>query len=230
MVGRIIENKGLRDLKRMFLDRNDAGSYLARALEPFRGTDALVLAIPSGGVPVGITVARQLDLPLDVLIIRKLPVPGNPEAGFGAMSLEGDLLLNEPMVNRLGITPEEIDESVQIVREQLQERNHLFRADQTWPQLQGRTVILVDDGLASGYTMLAAARMVRKRQPAQLIVAVPTAPLQTVEMLAQEVDQIYCLNIRTETYFAVASAYRNWYDLAAEEVVRLLAEYRKEKQ
>ena len=110
MTAEIIEDPKLRDRIGVFEDRSDAGEYLVRFLERCRGEDAVVLAIPSGGIPIGLAISKYLDLPLDLLIIRKIPVPGNPEAGFGAISLEGDVVLNQPLVRMLGLSDEEIDE------------------------------------------------------------------------------------------------------------------------
>jgi predicted phosphoribosyltransferase len=221
----IVEIPDLRNRTGVFQDREEAGLYLAKALEEFRGQDAIILAIPSGGVPIGLTVRSYLQLPLDLLIIRKIPIPGNPEAGFGALSLEGDMVLNEGLVHRLRLSSREIEEEAELVRMELERRNHLFREDRPWPRLKGRIVIMIDDGLASGYTMMAAAIMVRRHDPSQIIVAVPTAPLQTLERIETYVDKIVCLNIRTESRFAVAESYRNWYDLSSEEVLYLLRKH-----
>ncbi len=222
MPAEIIEDMELRDREPVFADRTEAGERLANLLAEYRGRDAIVLAIPSGGVPVGIAVAGRLDLPFDLLVIRKIPIPGNTEAGFGALTLEGDLLLNELLVADLGLSPAEIERLAAPVRAELGARDTLFREDRPLPDLAGRTVLLVDDGLASGLTMLAGVRLVNRRQPAEIVIAVPTAPLRTVEQLASEVDRIVCPNIRTSRIFAVASAYRNWYDLSRQEVVELL--------
>jgi predicted phosphoribosyltransferase len=181
-----------------------------------------VLAIPSGGVPIGLAISSCLGLPFDLIIIRKIPVPGNTEAGFGAVSLEGDMILNESMVRMLGLSAEEIETLAEPVRAELKFRNHIFREDRPWPDLKGRIVILADDGLASGYTMLTAARMVRRRGPERIVVAVPTASLSTINLVARDVEMIFCPNIRTGSYFAVAEAYRNWHDLSRDEVVDML--------
>jgi putative phosphoribosyl transferase len=224
MTATIIEDQNLRNKSWVFEDRDEAGAHLAEMLEQFRGKDALVLAIPSGGVPVGLAVSSHIELPFDLLIIRKIPIPGNPEAGFGAISLEEDMFLNDSMVRMLGLSKEEIDELAKPVRKELLARNQLFRENRPLPKMKGRIVILVDDGLASGYTMITAARMVRRREPSQIVVAVPTASLSTAKLLAQEVDMIVCPNIRTGYSFAVADAYRDWYDLSREEVLGLLRE------
>lgn len=225
MAATIVEDPKLRNKSWIFAGREEAGSHLAGMLEQFRGKDAVVLAIPSGGVPVGLAVATHLELPFDLLIIRKIPIPGNPEAGFGAISLEGDMFLNESMVQMLRLSKEEIDELAGQVRAELQARNRVFRENRPLPELKGKTVILVDDGLASGYTMMTGARMVRRREPSKIVVAVPTASLSTIELLAQEVDMIVCPNIRSGYSFAVADAYEDWYDLSREEVVGLLRKH-----
>lgn len=224
MTATIIEDPDLRNKSFVFEDRVEAGEHLAGMLQQFRGKDAIILAIPSGGVPVGLAVSSYLELPFDLLIIRKIPIPGNTEAGFGAISLEGDIFLNESMVKMLGLSKEEIDELAEPVREELQSRNRIFRESRPWPELRGKIVILVDDGLASGYTMMTAARIVKRRRPSMVVVAVPTASLSTVKQLAPEADMIVCPNIRSGYSFAVADAYKNWYDLSKEEVVGLLRE------
>jgi putative phosphoribosyl transferase len=222
MVATIIEDQRFRNRTDVFQDREEAGAYLAHSLEIIRSKDAIVLAIPSGGVPIGLAIASQLNLPLDMLIIRKIPIPGNTEAGFGTVSLEGDIMLNDSIVRMLGLSGREIEELARPVMEELAVRNRIFRQDRPWPEVKDKVVILADDGLASGYTMMTAARMVRRRGPEQIVVAVPTASLHTIRLVAEEVDMIVCPNIRTGTYFAVADAYRNWYDLTREEVVDLL--------
>lgn len=184
--------------------------------------DGIVLAIPSGGVPVGIKVSEALSLPFDLLIVRKLQIPGNPEAGFGAMALDGTVFLNQSLLARLQLNPSQIEaEKVRVISE-LEKRNVRFRKGRPFPELTGKNVILVDDGLASGFTMLASVDMVKKAKALKTIVAVPTAPRQSIELIAPEVDKIYCLNIRTTPFFAVAEAYQNWYDLSEREVLDFL--------
>ena len=218
----VIDAQELGNRIGVFEDRDEAGEVLARTLESFRGQNAIVLAIPSGGVPIGLAISSHLGLPFDLIIIRKIPVPGNTEAGFGAISLEGDMILNEPMVRMLGLSAEEIETLAEPVRAELKFRNHIFREDRPWPDLKGRLVILADDGLASGYTMLTAAGMVKRRGPERIVVAVPTASLSTINLVARDVEMIFCPNIRTGSYFAVAEAYRNWHDLSRDEVVDML--------
>ena len=222
----VIEDANLRNKIGVFEDRNDAGEHLAHMLEMLTGQDKIVLAIPSGGVPIGLAISSHLSLPFDLLIIRKIPIPGNTEAGFGAMSLEGDMILNDRIVMMLGLSKEEIKELAESVRRELEYRNRIFRENKPWPNLNGKVVILADDGLASGYTMITAARMVKRRNPKKIVVATPTAALRTIDLIAKEVDMIFCLNIRTGSYFAVAEAYRNWHDLSRDEVIDLLKDHK----
>jgi len=222
MSATIIEDPNLRNGSWVYQDREEAGAYLAGFLEEYRGKGAIVLAIPSGGVPVGLAVSSHLGLPFDLLIVRKIPIPGNPEAGFGALSLEGDMVLNPSLVRTLGLSAGEIEELARPVREELAKRNGLFRQGRPWPEIKGKEAILVDDGLASGYTMMAAARNVRKREPEKIVVAVPTASASTVKLISTEVEVIVCPNIRSGYSFAVADAYRRWRDLTEEEVMGML--------
>ena len=222
MTAKIIDDTNLRNRSFIFEDRDDAGAYLAKAMEQYAEKDAMILAIPSGGVPIGLSISSYLHLPFDMLIIRKIPVPGNPEAGFGAMNLDGDMILNDRIVNMLGLSQEDIDELAAPVRTELQIRNNIFRAAKPPPQIKGKIIILADDGLASGYTMVAATRMVRRKEPKEIVIAAPTGSADAIKLLSKEADTIFCPNIRSGYSFAVADAYRNWYDLTKEDVLDAL--------
>ena len=138
MPAKVIENKTLSNRLGVYRDRNDAGECLAKALKDFRGADALILAIPSGGVPVGLVISSRLDLPFDLLIIKKIPVPGNTESGFGAVSLEGDIVLNEPAIKMLGLSPDEIEELARPVHEELRFRNRRLSRRSPQARYQGQ--------------------------------------------------------------------------------------------
>ena len=221
---RLHEIPEYRNKHRLFADRREAGLVLAEILAPeYAGIDnAVVLAIPSGGVPIGVEIARRLLLPLDLMIVRKLQVPGNTEAGFGAMGLEGRRFLNEEMLRSLRLTSEQIEREAATVRAELERRNRLFREGRPQPDLAGRTVILTDDGLASGATMMAAADSARRQGAAAIVVAVPTGLLDSISRVGPLVDEVYCANVLDFWPFAVANAYRRWHDLSREEVMGLL--------
>jgi predicted phosphoribosyltransferase len=218
----LIEDAGLKGKKRVFTDREDAGRRLALLLEGVAEPSGIVLAIPAGGVPVACAVARECRLPLDVLIVRKLQIPDNPEAGFGAIGPDGEVLLNERIVDDLRLSQKEIQAQVSETQRVLRSREEVFRRGRPQPELKDRQVILVDDGLASGYTMMAAVDFARHKEVRQVIVAVPTASQRTIHFLQPAADVLVCSNVRGGPVFAVADAYEEWYDLGDEEVVALL--------
>jgi predicted phosphoribosyltransferase len=223
-MGQLFEDRNLRNRIYVFKDRREAGRLLAHRLSPSISPDALVLAVPAGGVPVALEIARKLNLPLDLMIVRKIQIPGNTEAGFGAVGPDGEVIFNQDLLKRLRLTEEEIDEAVQKTKRIMEARNRTFREGRIFPEVNDKTAILVDDGLASGFTMIEAARFLQRRKARKIIIAVPTAPEETVKRLLPMVDEIYVLNIRASFPFAVAEAYENWYDLGDEEVLSLLKE------
>jgi putative phosphoribosyl transferase len=225
MTAKIVEDPAYRNRVSIFRDRFQAGNLLANKLREYAGKgNVIVLAVPAGGVPVGYTVAKELDIQIDVIVVRKVQIPRNTEAGFGAITWDGKIVLNENLAKQLDLTEEEIKTQISATKRNIQERLKKFRGNKPMPDLKDKVVILVDDGLASGFTMLAIARSVRERAPEKIIVAVPTASLGAIELLALEVDEIVCLNIRSKPSFAVAEAYKNWHDLTDEEVLKILSE------
>ncbi len=222
MAGRLIEDPSLRDRSPVFRDRTDAGQRLASFLKDSVKGGELVLAVPSGGVPVAYEISRTLSLDLDLLVVRKLQIPGNPEAGFGAADPDGETVLNEGLLGRLGLGEGVIREQAERAMSAIRRRERVFRKNRPFPDLAGRTVIIVDDGLASGYTMRAAVGFVRRRNAAGALVAVPTGAERTVKAMLREAGLLVCLNVRSGLAFAVAEAYENWHDLTDGEVMRIL--------
>lgn len=219
-MGDIIEDPLLRDRHSVFSDRHDAGRRLGRFLTSLPAiANPIVLAIPAGGVPVGRMIAEALGAPLSLAVVRKVRIPGTTESGFGAVTWDGDVLINERLRAALGLSEEDVGRAVAETQANVRERMRLFLRGKQPPPLGGKTAILTDDGLASGFTMLAAARSARKMDPARIIVAVPTASLSAAELVRREVDLAVCLNIRTGRTFAVADAYREWHDLDNGEVL-----------
>jgi putative phosphoribosyl transferase len=191
-----------------FRDRADAGRRLAAALQGYTGRpDVLVLALPRGGVPVGYEVARALGAPLDVFVVRKLGLPGQPELAMGAIATGGVRVINPAVVESLGIPPHVIDAVAVREQAELERRERAYRGSRPAPDVRGRTVILVDDGLATGATMRAAIMALRSRAPARVVVAVPTAASETCEDLRDEVDELVCAE--TPPMF---DAVGKWYD------------------
>lgn len=208
-----------------FETRDQAGRELGNFLATtYAGTDAVVLAVPRGGVPVGAPIARRLRAPLDVIVPRKIPIPWEPEAGFGAVAPDGTIVLNEELVPLLGLSEAEIRAEARVVQQEIQRRTRVYRGNRPPPATAGKLVILTDDGLASGLTMVAAVRSVRNNGPSGVVVAVPVAPRSSVQRLSAEADEVVCLIEQERGPFAVASFYRFFPDLSDEEVIRLLDE------
>lgn len=223
MTAKVVEHTELRNRTGVYRDRDEAGQYLAGELKEYAGDpDVIILAVPAGGVPVGCEIARALKAPLDVAVTRKVQIPWSPEAGFGAVGWDDKVILNEKLVKELQLTKSEQDTAVFAAKRNVEERLKRFRGTKQLPDLAGKTVILVDDGLASGYTMLVSAKSVQDKAPKKIVVAVPTASHGAIELLKPEVDVIVCPNIRRDALFAVAEAYLNWYDLTDKEVLELL--------
>jgi len=230
-MSRIVEEPAYRERTFIFQDRFQAGKILAEKLRKYAGKENIVLlAVPAGGVPVGYTVAKELGVTMDVIVVRKIQIPWNTEAGFGAITWDDEMILNENLIGHLDLTEEMIEKSILKTRKIILERLWKFRGDKPFPVLRGKIVMLIDDGLASGFTMLAAARSVRKKEPEMIVLAVPTASAAAVHLLSAEVDEIVCLNIRSGPVFAVADAYQNWYDLTDEDVIEILKKYHREFQ
>jgi putative phosphoribosyl transferase len=217
----------VHEAKPFFRDRIDAGRRLGEALSGHRG-NAVVLAVPRGGVPVAMEVARHLNAGLDLIIPRKVAIPANPEAGYGAVTEDGSLVLNEPLVRHLGLTRAEISEHARQVKQEIRRRSRVYRSVLPPLDIAGKTTILVDDGLASGYTMLAAVDSVREKEAARTIVAAPVASGNAFDLLSPAADELVCLVVARTYGFAVASFYDAWYDLDDNEVLALLREWNTE--
>ena len=218
------DNPDYRNRRGIFSDRFDAGEHLAQMLGPEFAEDpqGIVLAIPSGGVPVGQVISYRLNLAFDLILVRKVQIPWNTEAGFGAVAYRGQTLLNQKLVDSLGLSEEQIREQIEISRQELVDRNNDFRGGEPFPDLVGKTAILTDDGLASGYTMLAAIETIREHGIGKVILALPTAPLHSLENVAPYANMVYAVQIKEKGNFAVAEAYRNWRDLSRQEVIKML--------
>jgi len=209
---------------RRFRDRAAAGQMLARALHRYADCDnVLVLALPRGGVPVAFEVAKALHVPMDVLIVRKLGVPSQPELAMGAVASGRVLVINPHVVDGLGISDATIREAAEAEHEEVRRRERLFRGDRPAPDIAGRVVIVVDDGLATGSTMRAAVAALHQWEPALIVVAVPTAPAQTIRMLVQVADRVICLTT-PEPFDAISQSYDDFAQVEDDEVRRLLAE------
>lgn len=211
-----------------FRDRSDAGQRLAPALARYAGrSDVVVLALPRGGVPVGYEVAHALRVPLDVFIVRKLGVPWHEELAMGAIATGGVRLINQTVVDALGVTDDDIARVAAQEQVELERRERQYRGDRQVPDITGRTVLLVDDGLATGSTMRAAVEALRAESPAEIVVAVPVSAPETCDALREVADDVVCA-ITPEPFHFVGLWYEDFTQTTDEEVHELLARSRTE--
>ena len=206
-----------------FENRAEAGRYLAQKLMAYRDQpDVLVLALPRGGVPVAYEVAKALHAPLDVFLVRKLGVPGHEELAMGAVATGGVRVLNEAVVRALNISEEQINAVTEAELRELERRERAYRGSRPAPQIRDRTIILVDDGLATGATMYAAIVALRQQHPKKIVVAVPTASPETCDEFRRVSDEVVCA-ITPEPFYAVGLSYKDFSQTTDEEVRDLLA-------
>jgi predicted phosphoribosyltransferase len=205
----------------IFNDRRDAGQRLGMALARYRGEDAVVLGIPRGGVVVAAEVAKILLAPLDLIIPRKIGAPHNPEVAIGAVAPDGTAILDERMIAVLGIEDREISRLTEEVQAEVARRMDRYRAGRPAQKLTGRVVILVDDGIATGYTVMAALQAIKKAVPAKLVLAVPVAPPDTVKVLSPEADEMVCL-ASPDNFYAVGQYYTHFEQVEDDEVMAIL--------
>ena len=212
----------------LFRNRRDAGRRLAVALAPYRESRPIVLALPRGGVPVGFEVAKALAAPLDVLLVRKIGAPGHEELGLGAVvdGHDPQLVLNEELVRAVAPPPGYIEAEEQRQLAEIERRRQEYVGNRTPVAVEGRTVIVVDDGIATGATVEAALRGLARNRPARLVLAVPVAPADSLEELSAECDELVCL-ATPDPFYAVGPHYRDFRQTEDGEVVRLLAQARQ---
>ncbi len=220
MKNTIYETQSLRNKSYVFKDRDDAGKALADMFEKKTLTRPLILGVPAGGVPVAARMAEITGMEMDVAIVSKITLPWNTEAGYGAVAFDGTVKINEEMVSYIGLKPDVVEDGIQKTREKVQNRVKRLRGNRPLPDLSSRTVILVDDGLASGFTMITAVEAVKNQDADKVVVAVPTGHDTSVYRLAEMADEVYCANIREGMRFAVAEAYEKWRDISEEELIR----------
>lgn len=209
-----------------FSDRQDAGRRLAKALEPYRGQDVVVLALPRGGVPVAAEVASALGAALDLVLVRKIGVPVQPELAMGAVA-DGPVPLvvrNEEVIALSGVTKAEFERVQQRELEEIARRRKRYLGDRPHPDLRGRVALVVDDGVATGATTVAALRVVRMQKPAKLVLAVPVAPTDTIARLRAEADEVVCLEDH-RMFGAIGAFYADFNQVSDDEVTRTLARF-----
>ena len=201
----------------IFENRYDAGRQLAAKLSEYRKQPVIILAIPNGGIPVGLQVALALNADLDLVISRKIPIPLRPEGGFGAVADDGTTILNQEVLKRIELTEKQINYQISKVRNDIQQRSLLYRGSKPISIVKDKIAIVIDDGLASGYTMIAAIESVRCRQPKHIIAAVPAASAAAVKQVEKTADRVITVVTSYAPKFYISDFYRYWHVLSDEE-------------
>ena len=209
----------------LFRDRVEAGKKLAAAVGDLKGADLIVLGIPRGGVVVAFEVAKALSAPLDVVVTRKIEAPGEPEYALGAVTQEGDVILDRQAAESLEASAEYLESQIKSKKEEVRVRTLRFRGDSPFPSLEGKVVLIVDDGIATGSSVGAAVMSVKKRKPKEVVVAVPVAPSGALETLAEDGNRVVCLQT-PERFLAIGEFYQNFEQVQDDEVKRILDESR----
>jgi predicted phosphoribosyltransferase len=222
----VIDRPDMREKIHVFADRKHAGEILGGMLQAFRGSNSILLGIPAGGLPVAMVIREKTGLELDVAVVSKITLPWNAEAGYGAVAFDGTVCLNEAMLAHIRLSEEQILAGKENTLNKVNRRVKILRGDSPFPDLTGRPVLLVDDGLASGFTLRVAVDAVKKTGAASITVAVPTGHRESIHRIIELVDAIYCPNIRSGMRFAVADAYEYWSDVTEAELLVLLKEGR----
>ena len=207
----------------LFKNRVEAGRRLGAELAKLKGGDVVVLGIPRGGVVVANEVARALRAPLDIVVTRKIGAPGEPEFALGAVTQEGEVVMDRNAAESLGASPEYLDEEARRKQDEVRERMRAFRRDRPYPHLEGKTVIIVDDGIATGSSIEAAVISVKRRNPKGIIIAVPVAPPDAVERLSREGAKVVCLE-KPWLFMAIGEFYQDFGQVDDSEVRRILDE------
>ena len=220
----VFDLPAMREKTQVFVDRQHAGEILSDMLESFRESNAIILAIPAGGLPVAAVIQKNIDIDLDIAVVSKITLPWNSEAGYGAVAFDGTVRLNKAMLAQIHLDEYQIQEGRNQTLNKVNRRIKLLRGDRPLPDLTNRMILLVDDGLASGFTLLVAVEAVKKNGAASIAVAVPTGHLESIHRIVAQVEAVYCPNIRSGMRFAVADAYKHWSDVTEEELLAVLKE------
>ena len=213
----------LREKTYVFSDRFNAGDILSDMIQSVADSGGLLLTIPAGGVPVACRIQKKLGLEMDLAVVSKITLPWNTEAGYGAVAFDGTVRLNQRMLAHVSLTEEQIQQGIQKTLQKVKRRMKLLRGEKPFPQLNQRKLMLVDDGLASGFTMRVAIESLRNSGAQSISVAVPTGHLDSVRKIAEYVDRVFCPNIRSGMRYAVADAYQYWSDVSEAELMSLLS-------
>ncbi len=208
----------------VFKSREEAGKILAKKVQNYKGKKGIVISISRNGVAVGKELANFLEIPLNIIFPKKIAIPGNPDVGIGAATSDGSIALNYPLVNRLRYTPEQIHILADRAQREAREERELLLGRELFPPIFGFNVFLVDEGVSSGYPMLAAIRFAQRNYPRKVIAAVPVISTNAQNLIQSEVDELVCIRVSSTPFFVVSHFYENWWNLSDEEVISYLSQ------
>ncbi len=208
----------------VYKDRTQAGRILSKLLVDYKEKNCTVLALPNGGIPVGLEIAKELNIDFDLLFVSKITPRFNSEVGYGSVSESGVINLNKDLISMFQIKDIEVEEDIEKTKRKIEQRIKNYKLKKRI-NIKDNIVILVDDGIASGYTMINAVDTVKKREAKEVIIAVPTAPLSSYNRIINHADKIICPDVKDVYSFAVADAYENWYDISLDRAIKFLKDY-----
>jgi putative phosphoribosyl transferase len=212
----------LHEKIRVFQNRGHAGNILAEMLSGFVDSNTLVLGIPAGGIPVAMVIAEHLGLDLDVAVVSKITLPWNTEAGYGAVAFDGTIGLNKPLIKRIGLSRDLVNDGIYKTSQKVKRRVKMLRGKKDSPDLKEKTIVLVDDGLASGFTILVAMEAISHFDVKRVFVAIPTGRLESIRKITGQAETVFCPNIRSGGVYAVADAYKEWSDVSESQLLKNL--------
>lgn len=210
----------------MYKNRQDAGEILIKEIKKLSMQNPLVLAIPRGGVIVAKEIAEKLKTPLDLVISRKIGLPTNPELAIGAVTQDGTILLNQLLIERFNISNQEVLDDAELIFKEIKRRLETYRGSSEIPQIEGRSIILVDDGIATGFTVQAAITFIKNYKPREIILAVPVAARETIERFKNELDKVIC-PLAPEDFYAVGQFFQDFDQVSDEEVINIMDSFRE---
>jgi putative phosphoribosyl transferase len=212
----------LQEKIRVFQNRTHAGNMLADMLSEYVDSNTLVLGIPAGGIPVAMAISEHLGLELDVAVVSKITPPWNTEAGYGAVAFDGTIGLNKPLIKRIGLSRDLVNDGINNTSKKVKNRVKMLRGKKETPDLEQKTILLVDDGLASGFTILVAIEAVSHFNVQRVLVAIPTGRLESIRKIIEKAEAVFCPNIRSGMVYAVADAYKEWSDVSEPQLLKIL--------
>mgnify|MGYP001166355462 CR=1 FL=1 len=226
---KLIEYSHFRNRTHVFDNREHAGQILSKALNVYKELDPIVFAVPLGGIPVSAKISKILNCPMHTTLVSRLPLPHRPLVGFGAVSITNEVVINKKLVETINLKKEIISEVIENTKKKLKKMHSLF-GEIPPINIKNKRILLVDDGINSGYTLLAAIKSIKRNSPKEIIIAVPTASEKGIKLLESEIETFVCPNVRTGYFFSVLNAYKNWRELEEMDIIKYFDHHHRGKK